>query len=83
MLLIWKNLVSAYALHAATQKYPGLLPQAMEAIEELRQAVDALIIIPNDKLLQSKTLQDYIRFMSRQLQEQTQGLHSGALGTIQ
>lgn len=28
--------------------------QATEAIEDLRQAVDALIIIPNDKLLQSK-----------------------------
>ena len=32
--------------------------QAMEAIEELRQAVDALIIIPNDKLLQSKYLHE-------------------------
>ena len=36
--------------------YQQLIAQAMEAIEELRQAVDALIIIPNDKLLQSKRL---------------------------
>ena len=32
------------------------MAQATEAIEELRQAVDALIIIPNDKLLQSRFL---------------------------
>lgn len=30
--------------------------QALEAIDDLRQAVDTLIIIPNDKLLESKRL---------------------------